>query len=223
MPRKKSRGGANAQNNAAVQQLVAMLSRMAVAPARKSKTKRKRRAGNKPAMGGGDGVIHLSRDELVTTIKVTKNTTSSTGHFDLVPSSFSFLKGIAKSFDRLVWNKIHIFYKPAVGSTFGGLVTYGVDWDFVTTNDIGRERISSLTPSATLAAWSDNQTKPLVLQPAKIQSRRFFSPNATTEDNSNKGPGKIHWATSVSAQAADTIVGELWVSYSVTMQGTNPQ
>lgn len=187
---------------------------------KRAKRKRKRRRAQTVSAAGGDGVIHLSRCELLETLSVSRNTRSATGHVDLVPSSLGFLKGVSKVFDRIRWNSLQVYYKPAVGTTFGGLVSVGMDWDFAT-SDVDREKISGFTPSMTMAAWKDTQNEPMILPANRLQSRQWYSPNGTG-DWVDKGPGKLHWAASTTTQASDMVVGELWVKYSVTMQGTNP-
>lgn len=184
----------------------------------KSRRRRRNRRGGANSMAG-DGVITLSRQECVASLKVTKGKGEEGGSVDIKPAAFSFLKGVAKSFDRLKWNNLRFYYKPAVGTTFGGLVSFGVDWDWTNT-DIARTGISALTPSSTTAAWADTEKTPLILPTSKLQSRTWYSPvSANTFD---QGPGKLHWAITCTSQTADTVVGELWAAYSVVMQGTNP-
>lgn len=184
--------------------------------------KRRQRPRNRQQTSCGEGAITLSRCELMVSLVIKKGTSTSTGHVDLIPSSFSFLKGIAKSFDRLKWNNMRVFYKPAVGTVYGGLVSYGVDWDFSTTAELKRPAISGLTPNYSLAAHADSEKSPLVLPSRRIQSRLWYSPNSGTEYK-DMGPGKLMWAVDgMSADKSDVTVGELWVAYSVTMQGTNP-
>lgn len=167
-----------------------------------------------------DGVITLSRTELVQTLKLSKGQSQATGSVDIIPSTFSFLKNLSQSFDRLQWVNLLVYWKPAVGTTYGGLVTYGMDWDFAT-NDVNREKISGFTPSMTMAVWTDTERKPMVLPTSRLQSREWYLPNAAVQDI-DKGPGKLHYAASGTVSQNDTTLGELWVRYTVRMQGTNP-
>lgn len=220
MPRKS-----NKSNSAAgeMQQLIQLLKKVALTKSGSSQPKRRRRARKartKPA-ASQEGQIVLTRTELLGTVSIKKTKDTAMGHFDLVPDSFTFLKGISKSFERVRWDKLHIFYKPAVGTTYGGLVSVGVDWDFAQT-DVERSKISGFTPNQTCAAWADTESKPMVLPQSRLQSRLWYLPNGSA-DWPDKGPGKLHWAaTGTTSDKADTTVGEFWASYRVTMQGTNP-
>lgn len=183
--------------------------------------KKKRKNKKKADRSGGlqDGVMTLSRSELVATIEIAANGSTAGKSFPIIPDTFSFLKGIGASFDRVRWNSIKFYYKPAVGTTFGGLVSMGVDWDNSPTT-IDRSKVSSMTPNMTCAAWHDGEKTPLVLPASRLQSRSWYVPNATDAKLIDKGPGALVVAASVSKQTTQVAIGEVWVHYSVTMQGT---
>lgn len=141
------------------------------------------------------------------------------GHFDLLPSSFSFLKSLFKSFDRVKWHKLNLYYKPAVGTTYGGLVSLGMDWDFAS-RDVSRSTMSGFTPNASFAAWSDTEKSPMVLPANRLQSRAWYTPN--NGEYVDKGPGKIHWAVKGDSGATSKTFGEVWATYTVSLMGTNP-
>lgn len=164
-------------------------------------------------------MITLQRKELVKTVTLDANKSSMTGHFDVVPDSFSFLKGVAKSFDRVKWNKLHFFYKPAVGTVYGGLFSMGFDWDW-SQGDTDRTTLSGYTPNSTNACWADTEKTPMVLPQNRLQARIWYTPQ--TGQWSDKGPGKLHYAASGTSSASPQTLGEIWVCYSLTMQGTSP-
>lgn len=145
------------------------------------------------------------------------NSTRITKVIKIVPSSFTLLKGIATSFERTVWHNIAVYYKPAVATTFGGLVAYGVDWTSKLTSDADRNKVCSLTPVLTHAAWMDSERAPLRIPRGMLQSRKFYINGAPDED---AGPGAIVVSVDVSKVTAETAVGELWVFYDVEMLGT---
>lgn len=189
------------------------------APSKKKKKKRKKKA--KQAMNvANDGSITLSRKELLTTISIPANAAESKGHIDLIPDSFSFLKNVFSSFDRVKWLKLNLVYKPAVGTTYGGLITLGMDWDFGS-EDVDRKTISGFTPSMTMSAWTDTERSPMKLPASRLQSRLWYLPRAS--DFNDKGPGKIHWAASGTTAKAATTLGEVWADYTLVMYGTNPK
>lgn len=187
-------------------------------PARTTQRRRRRRG---PAQLGPsqEGAITLMRRELVETVTIPAQSADSKGTFKLIPEAFSFLKSISKSFDRIIWSKIQVYYKPAVGSAYGGLVSYGMDWDFGTTSP-DRSSIAALTPSSTTAAWADTEKSPLTLPVSRLQSKKSYNPSATSPDD--RGPGQIHWAVSGTRSNNAQTIGEIWIYYSATMMGTNP-
>lgn len=101
----------------------------------------------------------------------------------------------------------------------GGLVTLGIDWDFKGTAPT-REQISAYTPNATWAIREDCETCPLVLPPARLQSRRFYLHNSDG-DYVDRGPCKV-WIAGAAPDEKSLEVGEVWVEYDVTMSGTCP-
>lgn len=222
MPNKRKRQQKAAQPN--VDQMVAAFRKMVTSGASTSASaaprRRKKRKSRSSNSIGEQGTVTLQRRELLGTVKVASNATSATGHFDILPDSFSLLKTIAASFDRIQWKRLNVYYKPAVGSTVGGLVTVGMDWDWSTSDNVNRAKISGLTPSFTCAVWQDNESKPMVLPSQRLMSRLWYTPKIG--EYVDKGPGKLHWAADIEAFKAEKVFGELWVDYSVIMQGTNP-
>lgn len=208
-------------------QVLSLLQRMAVAgpsqPKRRPRRRNNRRRNqvNQAAPIQQDGTVSLSRTELIASLVLPGGNVSAKGHIDLVPSSFAFLKGLFKSFDRIRWLKLVVFYKPAVGTVYGGLVSVGMDWDFAS-DDVARTSLSGFTPNFTTAAWQDTQTRPMVLPPARMQSQNWYTPTSSDATWTQKGPGKLHWALDGTKDTAARTVGELWVSYSVQLMGTNP-
>lgn len=213
-----------------IAQLTARVEKLAVKPKQRKRAKRapmdttssdgvklgrSRRRRNKPS-SLGDGEIRLKRKELVTSLVVKAGKSNASGHVDLLPSSFKFLAGLYTSFERVKYHKLHVFYRSAVGTTQGGMVTYAIDW----TLDVGdkdRVALSSYTPNMSHAVW--HNPAPLVLPPSRLQSRQWYI-NTVDGDITDKGPGRVLWAVDAGATNVDLVVGELWVDYDVTMSGT---
>lgn len=221
MPKK---GKGNAQMNQLVQQLRALV--VARPPKAKSKGKRKRRRARgggimpSPSIVGEEGAVRLSRCEILSTVVLPKSAALAVGHVDLVPDNFAFLKSLFRSFDRIRWESMVFYYKPAVGTVWGGLITFGMDWDFAS-SDVRREQLSAFSPSMTCAAWADSESKPMVLAPSRLMSRAWYLPSGKG-DMVDKGPGKMHWALTGTVSQNDVTVGELWCRYTCVLQGTNP-
>lgn len=114
---------------------------------------------------------------------------------------------------------MRFYYKPAVGTTYGGLVALGMDWDFQGV-DVERSKISAFTPSQTMAAWADTESRAMVLPSDKLMSRNWYTPRSDAWQD--RGPGKLHWAVEGTAETGGKTLGEIWVDYTVVMEGTNP-
>lgn len=158
------------------------------------------------------------------TVTIAANKSASSGHVNIIPDEMGFLASLFKSFDRVRWGKCHFYYKPAVGTTYGGLITIGVDWDFASTAET-REKVATLTPAASFAAWADTEGKPMILPANRLQSRAWYTPRSTsgaTMDWRDRGPAKVFWAASGSTATAAQTLGELWCEYTATLSGTNP-
>lgn len=184
-----------------------------------SKKRGRRRKKGVASVSNNMGVVTFARRELLAPLVVKATTTSLLTGFGIVPGTFSFLKQFSM-FDKVKWNKLHVFYKPGVGSTFNGMISYGVLWDWVKLAPGSRDDISSLTPNATHSLWMDGSDKPLVCPPSKLQAKPWYTP-ADTKDDVEKGPGVLLVAVSMpDKKEADFTVGELWVDYSVTLTGT---
>lgn len=212
MPGKKKKSAVKAE-----QALVQRLEALAVS----RKPKKRKRKSVVPGRSSLDGEVRFSRCEFVTELK-TDAAGKANGHITITPESFSFLNGFGACFDRTRWLSCSFHYKPAVGTTIGGLVSMGVDWDF-SSNATDRKKISGLSPNASLAVWSDTTRSPLVLPASRLMSRDWYS-NATksTSVAFDTGPGQLSWAVSAPT-AVSTVVGEIWCNYSVVMSGTNPK
>lgn len=206
---------------AQVQQLERLMQMLTTSVAPKPPVKRRRRARNRKAAVSEEGTITLRRHELVKTL-TTDDKGALSGSVALVPKSFSFLKGIAASFEHSRWHKLQVYYKPAVAVTTGGLIAIGMDWDNSSSNATTRETISAFTPSMHFPAWKDTSTMPMVLPPRKLQTRMWYPHNSASADAVDKGPGTLRIAGEINGVAAKTNVGELWIAYEVQMQGTNP-
>jgi hypothetical protein len=179
--------------------------------------RRRNRRGRVGASAVGQGEIRFSRCELLRSFTVPAGKMAANDWVDVIPDNFTLLKNISKSFERIRWNSIRFYWKPAVGTTFGGLVTMGADWDSDTAKTT-RAEISAYTPSHSFAAWQDTQTSPLVLPSSRLQSRQWYEIH--TGQVYDKQPCRVAWAADVSSQTADTMLGEVWVEYDAVLSGT---
>jgi hypothetical protein len=188
----------------------------AALPAVQPKQQRRKRRKNKPGKSlSSEGTLRLSKSELIGTV-TTGGDGKGHGSIPIAPDSFGLLKSLMRSFERICWHAVSVSYRPAVGTTSGGLITYGVDWD--SKGDAAdRSSISAYTPCATHAIWADNSARPMVLPAGKLQSRLWYLPDAAQVID--RQPGDVVYAVQ---GPASTSVGEFWIKYSVTLSGTRP-
>lgn len=218
MTRRKKKG-----QSGSVSQLVDALNRavanLEVSAPRKKKPKRRKRKGK--GLEPSEGSVRIVRTEFLATIKVASGASTASGHVDLVPDSFSYLANLAKSFEKSCWNDVEIFYKPAVGTTVGGLLTVGMDWDFVG-EDVARNKLTGYTPNFTTAVWGDSQNRAMRLPRDKLQNLKWYLHNSKVNTYQLRGPGKIHWAVDASIASTAVTLGELHIRYSITLAGSSP-
>lgn len=208
--KKKSKSAA-----ANVQQLISMISKLNLdrpAPKRKAKKRRPKKTGG---LSQKEGSMTISRRELLQAVSTTATTDTATGKIELYPDKFAFLKGVAKSFERFRFSKMHLYWKPAVGTNYGGMIAMGVEWDFSSTKTLDRTGVTSFTPSVSVACWSDTESRPLVLPKNRLQSRDWYSTSGAGFD---AGPGRLHYCAN-GEKGAKTL-GELWVEYTIEFMGT---
>lgn len=188
-------------------------------------TRGRRRNRRGRARGGGNinvntGDVIITKAELITTVKLPANSASVKGHIDIIPDSFPFLKNFFSSFDRVQYQSIRFYWKPLVGTTYGGALAMGVDWDWAL-SDADRTKISALSPSTSMALWEDGEKKyPLILPKNRLQSRSWYLPRA--DQWQDKGPGKVIYSVDGTSTKSEYTVGDLWVKYTVVLSGTNP-
>lgn len=181
-------------------------------PAPQPKPAKKKK--NKPRGGisSQEGVLHFQRHELMASLQ-TDASGKAVKSLPVHPDSFPFLKGLGNLFERAQWRVMRVYYKPAVGTTVGGLVSYGVSWDSTTKDS--RAKIAALTPNCSHAVWADTTLKPLVLPPGKLQSRNWYVLDA--KEVADKQPCSIEVAVE---SEANKLIGEIWYQYSITLMGT---
>lgn len=174
--------------------------------------RRKPRANN--SFSTSEGTLRLSKAELVSSVIKTNADGKGSGYFWIAPDQLPLLKNLTRSFERIRWESGSIFYKPAVGTTVGGLVAFGVDWDN-STIPTTRAAVAAFSPSKACAIWADTSAQPMVLPRSKLQGRLWYTPN--TGETNSQTPGAVVWAVD---GPANTTVGEFWFKYTVTLAGT---
>lgn len=184
---------------------------------RRSRTRRRRQAAQV------EGEVTIRRRELLAEITSTASATSTSGTKYLYPDTgttsaqMPWLSSLAKNFDRMRWNSMHLYWKPAVSASTSGQVALGVDW-----NQSGAHgslsAVLSLSPSRQCALWCDMEAQPIVLPRSRLQAVNWYQIGSGA--GYQRGPAYLeYWITHDSVKDAK-VLGSIWVDYNVTLQGT---
>lgn len=189
-----------------------------------------RRRKGRSAVGniGNGGRITLTRCELYSQALVLKNTATLFADIPIVPPGgtnttlFPFLQNLARVYTRLKWERMVFEWRPAVGTTTNGILTYGVRlMDDNTTPPTSRIQISALSPVNDHPVW---QTSFMPVPSELLQSRKWYAiqragTGVTNPDLVDLGPGSLQYGFTVDTSANDRMYGEFWISYTVTLDG----
>lgn len=207
-----------------LRQLLAATSITPQAPAPKKKKRRRRRkaAGGVPAgvsrgvnpsgVTPNNGEIVVSRCELLASISA--NPTSGT--VDMVPTSSAmpWLHKLSSAFDRIEWITATLHWKPFVGTTTGGSVAFGVDWNSNTGSTPTRAQVQASTPVYESPVW---QSGSINLPKRYLMTRAVYLLEASSK--CDKMPGTFIWAVA-GAASSNSALGEVWITYKVRLSGT---
>lgn len=163
----------------------------------------------------------LQRDELLLQVATVPSKTETVFTKPLIPSSgvMPFLFQISSCYQRIRWLKCHVTWRPAVGTSTNGIITYGFQFNSdgsITT----RSNVTDLTPVNDHPVWQSGQMTPLVVPQEMLQTRKWYVLNSTQADTYDKALGTFCVGASHDSAAAAKTLGEFWVSYSVEMEGT---
>lgn len=181
--------------------------------------RRKNKRGNASRLNVSTGDVIITKMELIKTVKLEANKSTTSNHIDLIPDTFPWLKNFFNSFDRLRFEACKFYWKPLVGTTYGGAISMGMDWDWAAT-DGDRSKISGFSPNISLPVYADGENRPLVLPKNRLQSRLWYTPRQG--EYTDKGPGKVIYCVDGKSDKAEQTIGDIWVKYTVTLSGTNP-
>lgn len=192
-------------------------------PARKRKPRsrvpRQRGAGNVYSQAN-DATVVFTRSEMLEAITVSDQGTYLK-HFKITPATFPLLSKIAQHFDQSQWLAVEVYWTSDVGTTTGGSITYGFDWDPTTAESKNKTRaaITALTPSHTGAVYRQTDTAPLKAPKNQLDTLKWYKHNdATASADSN-----LIAPCTVSVMASSTpklAIGVLWCRYRIRLRGT---
>lgn len=179
---------------------------------------RRQRRPRAPATALASGDVLVTKRELVLTLTLKKGLANAKGHIDVLPDSFPWLKKLFSSFERIRFEKLAFCYSPLVGTTYGGALTMGMDWDW-SGDDVDRSKIAAYSPSVTMPLYGTGGTRRFTLPASRLQSRSWYAPRTSVDVD--KGPGRLRWALDgTSDKDSDVTVGDVWVEYTVRLSGT---
>lgn len=185
--------------------------------------RRRGRMGMGTSIGNG-GRIVLQRDELLLQVVTTANKNESVFSKPLTPSSglMPFLFQISSCYQRIRWLKCHVTWRPGVGTSTNGIITYGFQFNDGAAPS-SRADVTNLTPVNDHAVWQSGSSTPLVVPSDMLMSRKWYVLNSTSADAYDKALGSFCCGVSHDSKATTSTLGEFWVSYSVEMEGTRTQ
>jgi len=178
---------------------------------------------------GNGGQITLSRSELFQTLTVAKGGTFNSFTTVVSPSStiMTFLYRLTQCYTRMRWNSLSFEWKPAVGTSQAGIITYGLrlmDDRAAQKSPTSRAEVSALYPVNDHPVW---QRAVLPVAKDLLMSRKWYATragDAPAADALDLAPGSLIAGVDAPAAADKALfVGEFWVTYSVTLDGNRSE
>lgn len=134
----------------------------------------------------------------------------------LMPSEFAWLKSLSKAFDRVIFHSMEIEYRPYSSAMNSGSVTIGVDWNYSVTTPT-KDSALACTPSTYTPVYV---AKKMILPSSQLMSRKSYILTSSSKvEKAERSPAQL--LVVASSDKASLIAGDLFVKYSVTLQGTS--
>lgn len=199
-------------------------------PQPQRRRRRRRNAAGGPTAGLASGQVVLSRREWVKDVALAAAKAEVGISLVLTPENFSWLANMAKAFEQYRWNSMAIEYRPAVGTTTAGLAALGFDWAsqevaigedglLGLTAEPGKKDVLAHSPNSDGPVWSRLS---LSVPSARLQSRAWYvlPKDLTKQTLVDYAPGVLVAYANGTASSGGSTLGELWVTYSITLSGT---
>lgn len=166
----------------------------------------------------GAGSVRIQFEELFYTLKMETGKTEMGVSIPMHPGGAEVkhmaehLKNMAKIYERMQWHSLSIHYTGALGSTEGGVIVLGFDYDSDVQAKIDMGVVSVMQPSVTFNAYAQ-PGKVLNVPVARMQPQKWLSTEGTESHM-----GSVNVFASGTKLAGQTF-GYLRVRYDVTLAG----
>lgn len=159
---------------------------------------------------GDGGSIRIRRREFFVSIEVAAGATYVRNSVQLTPSdtALPFLNGMYKMYEYYEVHSMVIEYVPAVGTSSSGLVIFGYDGSGDNQSPSDRGVVGMLQPVSDGALWLARKFR---LTKERLMSRKRYAVKASGTQGENPGSIKLY------ATSSPGSVGELWISYDITL------
>lgn len=121
------------------------------------------------------------------------------------------LQAFSKLFDQVQWKRLTFEWVPTVGTTEGGNVIFGVDWDANVTKPDKAAKVAALTPNKVLAAYSSG---------TMAVNARQYQPQRWLRMHSSDGDADLAWLSVYATGPHGKQLGFIRIHYDVRFQGT---
>lgn len=178
----------------------------------------RRRTQGGPMADPRSGDVIISKTEILGSVDIKASGKAASGHFDLVPDSFPWLKAVFKGFERVRWTSVRVWWVSKVPATVGGTVCMGIDWDG-TGNPDSVAKMASYSPNRSCPVYASSQSCNIIVPADRLRGRLWYTP--LTGDWPDKSPCYIRYALEPStAPDKDTSYGYIYCSYTCVLSGT---
>lgn len=162
---------------------------------------------------GSSGEVVITKSELAASISMeaSKSVASGSIVFKSDSDSLPWLKVFSDSFEGMTVRSISFRYVNACASTQAGLFSMGWDPDNKAPATT-RAKIAGYQPNCGGPVWGGCE----ILIPMRQPTKQFYS---TATDSVNQGPGTLAWAAESAGGTSGIVLGEIWVTYTVTLFG----
>lgn len=164
------------------------------------------------------GSISVFRTEMIKSVKA-GDQGDINFTFKIEPDQFPFLAGLGKCFEKVRWQKIHVWWKPAASYQNSGMLAIGMDWDAADgMSPPPRVSVLQYTPCISCHIRDDCQKSPLVIPPARLRTIGWLAPEGGGNPITRR-PGTLCISVD-SNMKKDELIGEVYIQYRVQMSGT---